>query len=344
MCTLLGDTAPTAEEWRAQGLDKYGVIAVSSASHKNAAQVEKVDHETAVQMLKNLGDIGQVGPSLGSFSVSAAMLEALCEEYSQELEAKEGKYDTDPHFWMPFTLPPEEYVTLMTQKGVDQETSRKHHERMSLMKSKFDLGDMGLFGAVDVGKDACWWDYGLLRLYSTNNLKLLEESEDADLLRKFLGLTAKQMNSNVADGVVVDDACCLFSCNIRDKGQIVNSVLSSVDSMEVVADGAIIVNCTAKKIRAKNGAILYNLVSDSDEGIVADEGDVIVSVTDEDGSQMLLRSKMSICGGKAWKEIVLDNTISFEGVHENNKEANVSKIERVRKELSKKASESFGVA
>lgn len=26
MCTLLGETAPTAEEWIEQGLDKYGVI------------------------------------------------------------------------------------------------------------------------------------------------------------------------------------------------------------------------------------------------------------------------------------------------------------------------------
>lgn len=28
---------------------------------------------------------------------------------------------------------------------------------------------MGVFGAVNVGDQACWWDYGMLRLYRTNN-------------------------------------------------------------------------------------------------------------------------------------------------------------------------------
>lgn len=28
---------------------------------------------------------------------------------------------------------------------------------------------MGVFGAVNVGDEACWWDYGMLRLYRTNN-------------------------------------------------------------------------------------------------------------------------------------------------------------------------------
>ena len=85
MCTLLGDTAPNAEEWKENGLEKYGVIAVLKPDGDNlpeAAQVEKVDHETATKMLQQLGTIGQVGPSLGSFSVSAAILKGLCDEFS----------------------------------------------------------------------------------------------------------------------------------------------------------------------------------------------------------------------------------------------------------------------
>ena len=93
MCTLF-EEPPTEEVWRERGLEKYGVIAVSSGAKGDAAQVEKVDHPTAVRMLKNLGDIGQVGPSLGSFSVSAKMLSALCTEFREELMAKNGKLDT----------------------------------------------------------------------------------------------------------------------------------------------------------------------------------------------------------------------------------------------------------
>jgi hypothetical protein len=340
MCTLLGDKAPTAEEWVAQGLDKYGVIAVSSSAEKNAAQVEKVDHATATKMLASLGDIGQVGPSLGSFSVSAAILEALSDEYAAELTAKEGKFDTDPHFWMPMTLPLEDYCALMKQKDVDEEVSKKHHERMAGMKAKFDLGGMGLFGAVDVGKDACWWDYGLLKLYSINNMKILEQSANADLLRLFLGMTEKQADSTIAESVTVDNTSCVFSSNISGTGSVSKSVLSCVQAKDVEITDAIVINCVAPKITAKAGSILYNLVSE--EEIVAEEGAVMVSVTEEDGSQISMNSNISICGGQAWKKVVEGNSMSFEGMHGKNKDANVGKIEGVRAELFEKAAKSFG--
>ena len=344
MCTLLGDTAPTAEEWSEQGLDKYGVIAVSKGEGRDAAQVEKVDHATAVRMLESLGDIGQVGPSLGSFSVSASMLQALCAEYASELSAKAGKFDTDPHFWMPLTLPEEAYVSLMGQKGVDAAVSKAHHQRMAKMKAGFDLGTMGLFGAVDVGSDAAWWDYGQLKLYYKNNISLTDfDDQTAELYRRFLGVKAAKENSTIGDAVKVDDKSCVFSSTVKDSGSITDSVLASVNALSVEADGAIIVNCTAKSIKAGKNAVLYNIVDDSEEGIVAGEGDVIVSVTEEDGTMMELKSKHSICGGKAWKQVLDGNTMSFEDVHGKNKDANVSAIETKRKHLHKQASTSFGI-
>ena len=33
---------------------------------------------------------------------------------------------------------------------------------------------MGLFGAVDIGQGAYWWDYGQLKLYFTNNIRVTE--------------------------------------------------------------------------------------------------------------------------------------------------------------------------
>ena len=63
----------------------------------------------------------------------------------------------DPHFWMPLTLPQDEYISLMSQKGVDTDESRTHHVRMTKMKDAFVAAnsDLGLFGAVDVGSNAC---------------------------------------------------------------------------------------------------------------------------------------------------------------------------------------------
>jgi hypothetical protein len=89
-------------DWKEKGMDKYGLIAQSV--NGSAAQVEKVDHATAKQLLSGLGEIRSVGVSLGSFSVSSAMLFALMEEFNSELQHRKGKLDSDPHLWMPMTL------------------------------------------------------------------------------------------------------------------------------------------------------------------------------------------------------------------------------------------------
>lgn len=340
LCTL-EEEPPTAAVWEDKGLEKYGVIAVGSDG--NAAQVEKVDHATACRMLKNLGDIERVGPSLGSFSVSSAILEALCEEFQDELAAKDGKLDTDPHFWMPLTLPQEEYIALMSQKGVDDDESRAHHLRMTKMKDAFLCAHpgLGLFGAVDVGSHVCWWDYGQLKLYITNNLKLSEEGADADLLRRFFGVTSRRARSEVA-GVAVDPGACVFSCRARRGAVGARAAVAAVAAEELrVGDRAIVVNCAAKKIVAGAGAVLYNLVSDAEEGIVAGDGEVVVSVTDVVGSSTVLKSRIDVCGGKAWKQVLDGNSMSFEEVHLQNRNADVSTIEKKRKELFQKISSSL---
>lgn len=337
MCTLLGDEAPNAEEWVEQGLDKYGVIAVLKSQDPSkvseAAQLEKVSHETATQMLGQLGTIGQVGPSLGSFSVSAAMLSGLCNEYSVELAEKQSKFDTDPDFWMPMTLPEESYIALMQQKGVEESTSKPHFERMQAFSTLFlkEHSELGLFGAVDVGKDACWWDYGQLKLYSKNSLLLLDDTNpEASLLRKFLNLESGPSSGTSALDNVMLEHSYTFDCSIAD-GTIKNSLLSHVTSEKVNADGAILVNCVAPKITAGKGCILYNIMGERE--IVAEPGQIMVAVSDESGGMTMIKSRMDIDGGQAWKKAVEGNPMSFEEVWKNNKNANIGKIDEDRKVL-----------
>lgn len=336
LCTLL-PTAPTADDWTRQGLDKYGVIAVMKQQQDKdgkleAAQVEKVSHETATRMLSSLGNIEQVGPSLGSFSVSAAILQALLTEFATELAEKTGKLDTDPHFWMPLTLSQESYIELMEQKGTTADVSTAHYNRMTVFKSNFELGDLGLFGAVDVGQDACWWDYGLLKLYSKNSLLLLDETSDsADLLRLFLGITSPTMGSTVNDQVSVSHAY-IFGSRLGGSGSVTNSLVAAVTAQDVELNGAIVVNCAAKKIVAGQGAILYNIIDDSPEGLVVPPGGVRVGVTNEAGESFVLHSRMDVDGGTAWKIKVEPNDKSFEDVHAANKNANIGLIAKKRQE------------
>ena len=115
------------------------------------------------------------------------MLNALLAEYQPELERKEGKLDTDPHFWMPMTLPRASYIYLMSEKQVPETTSGPHYDRISAMVEKYNLGGSntstnttnaeavakgitGLFGPCDVGNDIYWWDYGQLKYYQKNAL------------------------------------------------------------------------------------------------------------------------------------------------------------------------------
>jgi len=348
LCSLLGDTAPTSAEWTAQGLDKYGVVAVLERSNGTleAAQVEKVSHETATRMLAGLdGSLKQVGPSLGSFSVSGAILDALLGEFSEELNAKVAKYDTDPHFWMPLTLSLEVYQELMLQKKTPKEESMAHYNRIAKMKETFlespEGSKLGLFGPVNVGKDACWWDYGQLKLYSKNSLLLLDQSsESAALLRRFLGLTENIVASKNAGET--DVVSCLVASKLGSASKVVSSLVAGVVTPSLTADGAIVVNCAAPSIKAGKGSILYNLVSDSDIDVEA--GAVHVGlVTPEGGTNEVLKSAMDIDGGKAWKETLAMNDVSFEAVHIRNKGADIGALAQARAKAFKALEEKFAL-
>merc|ERR1711862_598389 len=87
------------------------------------------------------------------------------------------------------------------------------------------------------------------------------------------------MNSDIGSSVKTDDKSCIFSSKAKT-GSISNSILASVQSPHIEATDAIIINCTASKIIAPKNSILYNIISDSPDGIVIEKGEVLVSVTD----------------------------------------------------------------
>ena len=99
-------------------MEKYGLIVCNETGA--AAQVEKVNYDTAQALLSGFGTLAGVGVSLGSFSVSSVLLLSLLDEFATELKEKKGKLDSDPHLWMPMTLSRESYLMVMEKKGVDK--------------------------------------------------------------------------------------------------------------------------------------------------------------------------------------------------------------------------------
>jgi hypothetical protein len=240
---------PTEEEWKTKGLDKYGLVAIDS--NKDAQQIDKADFRT-IQDLIQRGKIsthGGVGMSLGSFSLSYEMTLAMLEEFSSELNEKKAKMDVEPHIWMPTTLDSDTYREVMLKKKIDEQTSGSHHERMHAFKQRFlsQFPNANYFGAVDVGSDCYWWDYGTIDSYFRTNLMLVGQGDESSAMREFF----RVKNEDLVDG------SCLINCQIK-RGTITRSVLIDVEATELNVDNSLIVDSSLKGMSASD-ALLYNV-------------------------------------------------------------------------------------
>ena len=340
MCTLR--EMPDAATWAAEGLDKYGLIAVNADG--NAAQVEKVSHATATSLLSDgLGEVASVGTSLGSFSVSVRFLEAIMAEFAPELAKREGSRDTDPHFWMPLTLSRDSYLSIMAQKGVNADTAATNYDRMAGFRATFEAAtgvgsgaagegkedscSVRMFGAVDIGRDTFWWDYGQLRLYNKFNKMMCRNNPEAEAMRGFFGVTPGRVVASealTAEGsqVVIDEASCVVAwagpTPPTQGGRVESSCLSRVfASQSLDVQDSLLVGVTAKKISA-HGALCYNVVDTTDEGVVLTPGqcrcDVII-----DGARQSLLCDTEHDGRVSWKLKVSGNSMTFEEVWKYNK-------------------------
>lgn len=338
---------PSAEEWKERGLEKYGLIA-AKADGSVAVQLEKVTHEKALAQLSQLEGVERVGASLGSFSLSAPFLAALDRAFAVELDAKAGKMDSDPHLWMAMTLGKDDYTKLMLEKKLfDDAAARAHHDRVAKMLSEFDAaagGFTGMFGAVPVGVDLSWWDFGLLKLFSTNSLLLTQDSEDARLARAFFGIEEGSRVSSSAMGDCKVDASSVVTGSAARSGSVASSAVAGVCVAELQAEGAVIVNVCAKRVVAAKGAVIYNVVDSSEEGIVLAENEVRVGVftLDKDRPYFEMRSNVAeIDGGKAFTEKVCGNEFSFQGVYDLNHGVDVTACAQAAREAFRKRKESL---
>ena len=326
---------PSKEEWATKGLDKYGLIAVNESG--NAAQVEKVSFDTATELLASFGSIKKVGPSLGSFSVSAALLFAMLEEFKSEVDAKLTKFDSDPHFWMPFTLPEASYVKVMAQKGVGDAESLAHFKRMADFKAKFNAAHKceAMLGCIDAGTECYWWDYGLLKLFQKNTLLATAESDEAEALRVFLGTSDRRQSST---GLADIDAGSIVLASKITAGTVRTSVCTNVNCDEATITNTVLMNVTAKKITGNN-CILYNVIDDSPEGISLPDGTVRADVYMPGQPKMIVMSTLDTDGGKAWKVVLEGNEKSFEDVYKTNGPLDITECQDVMKLAKTKALE-----
>ena len=312
---------PSRAEWEAEQLHQYGLIAVDAAG--GATQLEKVTYDVATAFLPP--DVVSVGTSLGSFSVSAALMDALLAEFAAELAAKKGCLDSDPHWWMPLTLKQPDYVEVMGRKGVGAEAAAKHYGRMRAFKERFAASGP-MLACIDVGQKAYWWDYGRLELYFQNNSLATQDSPSAHALRTFLRLhtpgaaasdTAARWQESSLGSTVAGPEAVLLKCSIGGGRIGRNCVLVNVSAPSVELDNVILVNVSSTVPIVGSGGLLYNVVHSAEDGVLEATA-VRADVFSPGAGHLQLRSERGTDGGKAWNETVHGNPMSFDAVYKAN--------------------------
>ena len=108
--------------------------------------------------------------------------------------------------------------------------------------------------------DLSRWDYGQLRLYATNCIRLASDAAgdgEAAMMREFFGVKSTVTRSAVGDDVAIEGGS-VVSDSALGAGSVRGSALANVACDEIDAEGAILVNVTAPKIFAARGAVVYN--------------------------------------------------------------------------------------
>jgi len=225
------------------------------------------------------------------------------------------------------TLAKPAYLHLMSQKKIPEAFASSHFDRIAAMMEKFSSvegnASLGVFGPVDVGQSVYWWDYGQLPLYQKNTLLMIESSQEAELMRMFFGIGSDLIRDSTIVNTTVLEQSCVSSSVLGNEdaafaGSISGSIISNVRCNRIESNGAILINVTARSIVAKPGCIVYNVVDDTEAGLVLEDGQVLTGVFQSDGQQTIMKSSLSIDGGKAWEVSVEGNAHSFEQIYNIN--------------------------
>ncbi|HAR66922.1 MAG TPA: hypothetical protein DCR55_12005 [Lentisphaeria bacterium] len=298
LCQL--SSFPSEQEWQTRGLQNYGLIAVDAAG--NARQAEKISYGQAKKLLVDgvINADGGIGPSIGSFTMSALMTEALLAEFATELAQKQGKMDTDPHFWMPMALPLATYAEVMQAKGAKEPAA--HHARIRRMLETLPA-QQAVLGAMDVGADSYWWDYGQLTGYHGNCMRLLRDDEEGRAMRQFFAAPEPDENGAICIG-----------CTIG-RGRAFDSLLIDVACESVAVARAAVVGLRAPSLEGQ-GIIVYQHLSRT--AVTVEDGGVIADSVLPPDERVSMHTQIGRHGGDDWHEVLAGNPVSYDTLHKRN--------------------------
>lgn len=289
------------KEWQSYGLiipGKSGVLQREKQGWKNLREM------IAKGLIKenSAGNI-ELGKSLGSFSISLPFLTALREEYSEEIARKEGKLDTDPHLWMPITSTKAEF----TAKGGDSILWERTDQFRRRFLKKYLKSN--LLGDKDLGEGTFWWDYGRLKLYYQNLMKLLQNSSEAKLMRHFFGIAENDIKDIEKEGLQVKNSI-LLDCRV--KGTIENSFLMMVRGEELDIKDTAIIDSKVPRLHACRGLVYNSLEL---EGLSLEKDGVVADCFIPQKGRVRVKTTLNRDGKQDWQARIGKNFYSYQDLH-----------------------------
>lgn len=311
---------PSKDEWIKRSLDQYGLIIINS--NKKAKLVEKTSYANLLNIVTNDPShktVPKIGVSLGSFSISATMLDKLLATFQHELTAKNGKLNTDYHFWMPLTWTKSSYVKFMTAKGYKEREVTNIYDRMQDVKQHLQNETQApVFGVQNVGEDALWWDFGNTKSYYNNLMATLyHDDHRGQKLAEIL---------NVSEYYHPDKNSIIINCEIDDL-QVRNSILVNVKGQKVTAHDSIVINSITRDL-AVSESLVYNI---SEENPLAlSNGEVRADIFFNDHpDQVVFYTTMRRNNKQDWSVRLPKNDYAFEEVYHLNESIIETQVEQL---------------
>lgn len=290
-------TPTNKEDWDADWKN-YGIIILRDMG---SIQREKQSWEEFNGLLeKGLIERSEDGSitlarSMGCFSISYAMFEALLEEYQPELTEKTEKLDTDPHLWMPMTASKEDFEDELLWNRVNE------------FKERFlakDESGMNLFSDKDMGDETYWWDFGQLSLYHQNLLKLLEDSGEGDAMRDLFDVRDNLIKIRSSEGLEVIDSIVLDS---EVKGRIEKSIVVKAVASSINADNSIIINSKVGRAESSQ-SVIYNCIELEDLNL---SGESVVDLFHPKKGKIRMATELERDGKADWDLRVGNNHYTY---------------------------------
>ena len=301
----LKSEVPLEEEIWKRDWQSYGLIIPTPTGE--VLQREKQTWEE----LKRLVELGVakpepsgkllLGKSLGSFSISYDFLQALLGEFDSELRQKQGKLNTDPDLWMPLTSTRDDFSSW----GRDL----AYWERINRFKQRFmnrEQKGFKLLGGKDLGAETFWWDYGQVKLFYQNLLKLLDDSFEGECMRKFYNLETHWLRHYESPELVVENS---FLINSRVKGKVSESLLLGVEADHLESSRSIIINSLLSQTQAKE-ALIYNCIEF--KGLNLKSGEVAADVFLPSKGKIRMKTELGRDGKEDWQRRIPGNYYTYE--------------------------------